>query len=100
MTRSSQLFDRFNFTFRENRIALSADIDAMLMQAKVKPCDQPFLRYIWKNERNIETHQYISHTFGTTDSPCIASYALRRCSIDSSNNYPCHKIGERNIYIV
>ena len=86
--------------FRENRIALCADIEQMFMQVKVDPIDRPYLRFLWKNNERIETYEYTSHIFGATDSPCIASYALRRSAQDNAKTYPSvQKIIERNIYM-
>ncbi|XP_075250799.1 uncharacterized protein LOC142343002 [Convolutriloba macropyga] len=86
--------------FRENRIALCADIEQMFMQVKVDPTDRPYLRFLWKKNGRIETYEYTSHIFGATDSPCIASYALRRSAQDNAKTYPSvQKVIERNIYM-
>ena len=70
------------------------------MQVKVDPKDRPFLRFLWKNNGRIETYEYTSHIFGATDSPCIASYALRRSAQDNAKTYPSvQKVIERNIYM-
>ena len=86
--------------FRENRIALCADIEQMFMQVKVDPKDRPYLRFLWKNNGRIETYEYTTHIFGATDSPCVASYALRRSAQDNAKTYPSvQKVIERNIYM-
>ncbi|XP_075253227.1 uncharacterized protein LOC142345029 [Convolutriloba macropyga] len=86
--------------FRENRIALCADIEQMFMQVKVDPKNRPYLRFLWKNNGRIETYEYTSHIFGATDSRCIASYALRRSAQDNAKTYPSvQKVIERNIYM-
>ncbi|XP_075256011.1 uncharacterized protein LOC142348522 [Convolutriloba macropyga] len=86
--------------FRENRIALCADIEQMFMQVKVDPKDRPYLRFLWKNNGRIETYEYTSHIFGATDSSCIASYALRRSAHDNAKTYPSvQKVREWNIYM-
>ena len=69
--------------FRENKIALSADIEQMFMKVKVAPEDRKFLRFLWNNDGRIETYEYTSHIFGATDSPCIASYALQKTARDN-----------------
>ena len=66
----------------ENKTALSADIEQMFMQVKVAPEDRKFLRFLWNKDGRVETYEYTSHIFGTTDSPCIASYALRKTARD------------------
>ena len=86
--------------FRENKIALSADIEQMFMQVKVAPEDRKFLRFLWNNDGRIETYEYTSHTLGATDSPCIASYALRKTARDNKKQFPeALKYVERNIYM-
>ena len=86
--------------FRQNKIAISADIDAMFMQVLVSPKDRPFLRYLWKENGKLETHEYTRHIFGATDSPCVACYAVRRCASDSKNDFPlASEIIQRNIYM-
>ena len=84
--------------FRENKLALSADIEQMFMQVKVAPEDRKFLRFLWNNDGRIETYEYTSHIFGATDSPCIASYALRKTARDNEKQSPdALKFVERNI---
>ena len=86
--------------FRENRIALCADIEQMFVHMKVDPKDRTYLRFLWKNNGNIETYEYTKHIIGATDSPCIASYALRRSAQDSAKTYPIvQKVIELNIYM-
>ncbi|XP_075252273.1 uncharacterized protein LOC142344459 [Convolutriloba macropyga] len=86
--------------FRENRIALCADIEQMYMQVKVDPKDRPYLRFLWNNSGHIETYEHTSHIFWATDSPCIASYALRRSAQDNAKTYPSvQKVIERNVYV-
>ena len=72
--------------FRENKIALSADIEKLFIQVKVAPEDRKFLRFLWKNDGRIETYDYTSHIFGATDSPCIASYALQKTARDNEES--------------
>ena len=69
--------------FREDNIALSADIEQIFMQVKVTPEDRKFLRFLWINDGRVHTHEYTSHIFVDTDSPCIASSARRKSARDS-----------------
>ena len=85
--------------FRENIVALSAEIVATFLQNNVDPKDRPFLRYLWYDEGKVDTHVYTSHTFGATHSPCVACYALRRCTLDNGDKYPhVRKFIETNFY--
>ena len=44
--------------FRENRYALSADIEEMFLQVEVRPVDRQFLRFLWFDESDrIVTYQ-------------------------------------------
>ena len=87
-------------SFRENKLALSADIEEMFMQVKVAPEDRKFLRFLWNNDGRIETYEYTSHIFRATDSPCIASYALRKTARDNDEQFAdALKFVERNIYM-
>ena len=72
----------------------------MFMQVKVDPKDWPYLCFLWKNSGDVETYEDTSHMFGATDSPCIASYALRRSAQDNGKIFPIvHKVIERNVYM-
>ena len=71
--------------FREDQIAILADIKVMFMEFFVKPQDQPYLRILWKDDHHKPiNYQYFRHIFGATDSPCVACYATRQCAKDPS----------------
>ena len=86
--------------FREQQVAISADIEQLFMQIKVAPSDRAFLRFVWNQNGKIEEYEYTRHIFGATSSPCIASYALRRSARDNQDKFPqvLHVI-ERNVYM-
>ena len=86
--------------FREQQVAISADIEQMFMQIKVAPSDRAFLRFLWNHNGKIEEYEYTRHIIGATSSPCIASYALRRSARDNQDKVPqvLHVI-ERNVYM-
>ena len=86
--------------FREDNIALSADIEQIFMQVKLTPECQKFLRFLWINDCRVDTYEYTSHVFGATDSPCIASYTLRKSARDSCEQFPdVIEYIERNVYM-
>ena len=86
--------------FREDKLALSADIEQMFMQVKVTPEDRKFLRFLWINDGCVDKYEYIIHIFSATDSPCIASYALRKTARDNCEQFPdVIKYIERNVYM-
>ncbi|XP_075263346.1 uncharacterized protein LOC142354894, partial [Convolutriloba macropyga] len=73
--------------FRENRYALSADIEEMFLQVEVKPEDRKFLRFLWSDENDkLVTYQYNRHIFGAKSSPTCANFALQRCATDNAEN--------------
>ena len=86
--------------FRDDNIALSADIEQMFMHVKVTPEDRKLLRFLWINDGRVDTYEYTSHIFGVTDSRCIASYALRKSARDSCEHFPdVIKYIECNVYM-
>ena len=51
--------------FRENKFAMTADIEEMFLQVEVKTEDRKFLRFLWFDENNqVFTYQYNRHIFG------------------------------------
>ena len=72
--------------FRENRYAMSADIEEMFLQVEVRQEDRKFLRFLWFDENDkIVTYQYNRHIFGAKSSPTCANFALQRCATDNAS---------------
>ena len=72
--------------FREQKYALSADIEEMFLQVEVKPEDRQFLRFLWFDERHrVVTYPYNRHIFGAKSSPTCANLALQRCALDNAS---------------
>ena len=84
--------------FREQQVAISADIEQMFTQIKVAPSDRAFLRFLWNHNGKIEEYEKKRHIFGATSSPYIASFALRRSARDNQDKFTqvLHVI-ERNV---
>ena len=76
--------------FRQHPFAVSADIEGMFFQVGVLPCDQPSLRFLWREDptSNVVVHQYTRHIFGAKDSPICANYALQCTASDNAKEYP------------
>ena len=57
--------------FRQERVALSADIESMFSQVAVVQKDQPVLRFLWRGKQNAEpdVYQFCRHIFGAKSSP-------------------------------
>ncbi|KAL3975057.1 hypothetical protein ACER0C_023683 [Sarotherodon galilaeus] len=72
--------------FREEPVALMADIESMFYQVNVPERDADLLRFLWwpdgKLEEPMKEYRMMVHLFGATSSPSVASYALRRTAED------------------
>ncbi|XP_065102634.1 uncharacterized protein [Paramisgurnus dabryanus] len=67
--------------FRQYPVAISGDIRAMFHQVRLLPEDRSLLRFIWRNMRREDQpdiYEWQVLPFGTTCSPCCASFALRK----------------------
>ncbi|XP_063321729.1 uncharacterized protein LOC134619834 [Pelmatolapia mariae] len=75
--------------FREYAVAISGDIRGMFHQVRLLPEDQPLLRFLWRDgerERSPDVYEWRVLPFGTTCSPCCATYALQRHVKDHSED--------------
>ena len=79
----------FLLRFRQHQFAVSADIDSMFLQVGVPDCDQPSLRFLWREDPRTKVilYQYTRHILGIKDSPTCANYALQRTARDNFNQY-------------
>ena len=67
--------------FRKHQVAVSGDIKAMFHCVQVLPSDRSMLRFLWRElepNAEIEEMEWNVLPFGTTCSPCCASYALQK----------------------
>lgn len=73
--------------FREHAVAISADIRGMFHQVRLLPGDRPLLRFIWRDSKEKGTPDVFEWQvlpFGTTCSPCCATFALQQHVRDHS----------------
>ncbi len=91
--------------FREELIAVAADITAMFHQVHVAPQHRDLLRFLWWTDgdtsKEPEVYRMKVHLFGGTWSPSCAAYALRKAAEDQAGRYAeavCKSI-ERNFYV-
>ena len=85
--------------FRQESIAIPADIEAMFNQVAVPEEDQSVL---WRRhpEDNMEFYQYVRHIFGAKCSPTCVNYALQRTAQDNKDTFPAEaKAVDRNFYM-
>ncbi|XP_039509456.1 uncharacterized protein LOC120464180 [Pimephales promelas] len=72
--------------FREEPIAMMADVESMFYQVRVPEEDADLLRFLWwpegKLDAPIEEFRMMVHIFGAASSPSCASYALKRTAED------------------
>ncbi|XP_071088902.1 uncharacterized protein [Haliotis cracherodii] len=73
--------------FRQEPIALMADIEAMFYQVRVEPDDYDVLRFLWWPNGNLEEelqeYQMKVHLFGAVSSPSCANFALKETAKDN-----------------
>ncbi|KAK7926211.1 hypothetical protein WMY93_008521 [Mugilogobius chulae] len=73
--------------FREHGIAFSSDIRGMFHQVRLLLADRPLLRFLWrdmKRDNPPDVYEWQVLPFGTTCSPCCATFALQKHVIDHS----------------
>ena len=91
--------------FREERIALVADVQEMFYQVAVDPSDHGYLRFLWwpggmLNDSPKEYYMKV-HLFGARSSPSCASFCLKQAAEDSMSDYPDDVVQsiKRNFYV-
>ncbi|XP_038071855.1 uncharacterized protein LOC119740577 [Patiria miniata] len=77
--------------FRQEPVAVKADIEAMFYQVRVRSEDRDLLRFLWwpggDLSRELEEYRMTVHVFGAASSPSCANYALRRTATDNEQRY-------------
>jgi hypothetical protein len=76
--------------YRQDPVALIADIEAMFHQVKVRPEDCDALRFLWWNgdiEGPAVEFKMLVHIFGAKSSPCCADKALLKTADDNESKY-------------
>ncbi|XP_051717031.1 uncharacterized protein LOC127494876 [Ctenopharyngodon idella] len=72
--------------FREHSVAVSGDVKGMFHQVRLLEQDRPILRFLWRDmeqDREVDTYEWQVLPFGTTCSPCWASFALHKHVLDN-----------------
>lgn len=73
--------------FREHAVAISGDIKGMFHQVRLLPEDKSLLRFVWRDltpNQPPDVYEWLVLPFGTTCSPCCATFALQRHVMDHS----------------
>ena len=78
------------FRFREQKIAITADSEAMFLQVKVPSEECKVLRFLWRDNPNepVKVYEYGRHIFGAKSSPTCANYALQQVARDNAQESP------------
>lgn len=91
--------------FRQEPVAVMADIEKMFYQVHVQSKDSDYLRYLWWPEgdllREPQEYQMKVHLFGAVSSPSCASFGLRKTAEDSRNDFAEETVEtvKRNFYV-
>ena len=91
--------------FRQEPVAVMADIEAMFHEVRVACGDRDVLRYLWwPGGELIRQHQVFRmnvHLFGGTWSTSCSNFALRRVAQDNQNEFSVDavKTAQRNFYV-
>ncbi|XP_034151514.1 uncharacterized protein LOC117595338 [Esox lucius] len=78
--------------FRQEPVALMADIKAMFHQVKVSEDHIDYLRFLWWPDGDVQQdlveYRMKVHLFGAVSSPSCANFALRRTAEDNKAHFP------------
>ncbi|KAK2551629.1 hypothetical protein P5673_027396 [Acropora cervicornis] len=91
--------------FRQEPVALVADVEQMFHQVRVRPEDCDALRFLWWEDsdftKGVVDHQMLVHLFGASSSPCCASFALKKTANDNKTSFDVLTIDtvNRNFYV-
>ena len=91
--------------FRQEPVAVVADVEAMYHRVLVYPEDQRFLRFLWWDAGDLtkppSTYCIVVQVFGAGPSGYNANTALRRCADDGIGRYDTDVITavHRNFYV-
>ncbi|XP_063749569.1 uncharacterized protein LOC134870954 [Eleginops maclovinus] len=91
--------------FRQETVAVMADVEAMFYQVRVSNEDTDLLRFLWWPDRNYEQelveHKMLVHIFRATSSPSVATFALQKCATDFEEEF-CQEAArtvKKNFYV-
>ncbi len=91
--------------FREEKVALMGDIEAMFYQVKVPPEQHDHLRFLWWPEgdlqKYLQEYRMAVHVFGAISSPSVANFVLKKTADLAENKYGLLVANtlRRNLYV-
>ena len=77
--------------FRRNPVALMCDIKEMYLQIKLKPEDQPYHRFLWRNletDRGPDVFEFDRVVFGVNSSPFQAQFVAQEHTRKHQSEFP------------
>ena len=85
--------------FRKGEYAVMANVEKMFHQIYVWEKDRDALRFLWRDKPTDKICDYITnvHLFGKIDSPCCASWSLKKTATDQANYY-CNSSIDKVLY--
>ena len=91
--------------FRQEAVAVMADIESMFHQVKVAPEDCSALRFLWWPDGDVtaqpEELMMAVHLFGGVSSPSCANFALKKTAEDNKTSFDPETVRtvKRNFYV-
>ena len=91
--------------FRQETVALMADMEAMFHQVKVVPEECNALRFLWWQNRDLtaqaEEVMMAVHLFGGVSSPSFANFALKKTAEDNRSTFSLEAVHtlKHNFYV-
>ncbi len=91
--------------FRQEPVALNADIESMFYQVRVPSDERDVLRFLWWEDNDPDKppkhYRMMAHLFGGVWSPSAANFALQRVAEDNHGNFSDDTVEtlKRNFYV-
>lgn len=77
--------------FRQETVAMMADVEAMFYQVRVSDKDTDLLRFLWWPHGDycqpLVEYKMLVHIFGATSSPSVATFAMQKCASDFGEEF-------------
>ncbi|XP_062621125.1 uncharacterized protein LOC134282740 [Saccostrea cucullata] len=91
--------------FRQEKVAIQGDIEAMFHQVSIPEQDRDCLRFLWWKDGNLdaspEQYRMKVHIFGATSSPTCCNYALQQTAKEYGSDFDPTVVTTvlRNMYV-
>lgn len=91
--------------FRQESVAIMADVEGMFNQVYVDPKDIDALRFLWWPDDDLNKEpvdmRMLVHLFGATSSPSCANYSLRKTAEDNHQDFKSQtsETVKKNFYV-